>query len=133
MSSAGMNIKGKIWRLLQSPDDDQGGSVPTGMVLYDPVFSRIKSEKPTLVLLEQGIQVPEIFTAHLSYVAYSPTGTFDVRHNDQYQIDWPPISPFYGKKFIVIGIQSSSMLDNRRYLQVTLRREEYANSNDLQT
>ncbi len=133
MANAGLNLKGKIWRMLQSPDDDQGGSIPTGMILYEPVFSRIKSEKPTIALLEQGISVPELFSAQLSYVLYSPTGTFDVRHNDQYQVTFPPISPHYGKKFVIIGIQTSSMNDNRRYLQVTLRREEYANSNDLQS
>ncbi len=132
MANAGLNLQGKIWRMLQSPDDDQGGSVPSGMVLYNPVFSRIKSEKPTLALLEQGLETPEIFTAHLSYVAYSPTGTFDVQHNDQYEITYPPISRHYGKKFIVIGIQNTSFDDSRRYLQVTLRRLETANSNNLQ-
>ena len=132
MSNAGLNLQGKIWRMLQSPDDDQGGSVPSGMVLYNPVFSRIKSEKPTLALLEQGLETPEIFTAHLSYVAYSPTGTFDVQHNDQYEITYPPISRHYGKKFIVIGIQNTSFDDSRRYLQVTLRRLETANPNNLQ-
>jgi hypothetical protein len=130
--TAGMNLKGKIWRLRQAPDDDQGGSKPTGMVLYDPVFSRIKSEKPTLALLEQGLETPEIFTGQLSYTLYSPTGTFDVQHNDQYEIYWPPISSFYRKKFVVIGIQHTSFDDSRRYLQVTLRRLETANSNNLQ-
>ena len=132
MAKAGFNLRGKIWRLLQSPDDDQGGSIPSGMVLYDPVFSRIKSEKPTLALLEQGLETPEIFSAHLSYPAYSPTGTFDVRHNDQYEVTYPPISSFYGKKFVVIGVQHVDFNDSRKYLQVTLRRLETANSNNLQ-
>jgi len=133
MASAGLNLQGKIWRFTAATNnDDQGGAVPTGQVLYDPVFSRIKSEKPTLALLEQGLETPEIFSAHFSYAPYSPTGSFDVQHNDQYQVDFPLISPFYGKKFVIIGIQSSSMLDNRRYLQVTLRRLETANFNNLQ-
>lgn len=130
--TAGLNLKGRIWRLLQSPDDDQGGSVPTGMILYEPVFSRIKSEKPTLALLEQGLETPEIFSAHFSYATYSPTGTFDVQHNDQYEVTYPPISSFYGKKFVIIGIQHTSFDDPRRYLQVTLRRLETANPNNLQ-
>lgn len=129
---AGLNLKGKVWRMLQAPDDDQGGSVPTGLVLYDPVFSRIKSEKPTLALLEQGLETPEIFSAHLSYSAYSATGTFDVQHNDQYEVTEPRISSFYGKKFVIIGIQHTSFDDSRRYLQVTLRRLETANPNNLQ-
>jgi len=130
--TAGLNLKGKVWRFTNSNDDDQGGARPSGMVLYDPVFSRIKSEKPTLALLEQGLETPEIFSGHLSYALYSPTGSFDVQHNDQYEVTWPPVSSFYGKKFVIIGIQHTSFDDSRRYLQVTLRRLETANSNNLQ-
>ena len=130
--SAGFNLKGRVWRLTYS-DDVVGGAVPTGMILYEPVYSRIRAEKPTIALLEQGIQVPEIFTGIISYAEYSPTGTFDVQHNDQYEVTFPPISPHYGKKFVIIGIRPPSFNDDRRYLLVTLRREEYANSNELQT
>jgi len=130
---AGLNLKGKIWRMITvGTDDDQGGAVPSGTVLYDPVFSQIRSEKPTLALLEQGLETPEIFTAHLSYVHYSPTGTFDVQHNDQYEVTGPPISPFVNKKFVIIGVRHTSYNDERRYLQVTLRRLETANPNNLQ-
>ena len=94
--------------------------------------SRIRSEKPTLALLKQGLETPEIFTGILSYSAYSPTGTFDVRHNDQYEVTHPPISPYFGKKFVIIGIRPAGFNDSRRYLLVTMRRLETANSNDLQ-
>ncbi len=131
-SIAGLNIKGRIWRFTNPVDDDQGGSVPTGTVLYEPVFSRISSKKPTLALLEQGLETPTIFSGMLSYSPYSSTGTFDVQHNDQYEVTAPPISRHYGKKFVVIGVQPQSMNDNRRYLLVTLRRLETSNPNNLQ-
>lgn len=131
--TAGFNNTGRIWRFTASTNnDDQGGAVPTGTVLYSPVFSRIASEKPTLALLEQGLETPEIFRAELSYIGYSPTGTFDVQHNDQYEVTAPRISPFYQKRFVVIGIQHVSFNDERKYLRVTLRRLETANSNLLQ-
>jgi hypothetical protein len=129
---SGLNLKGRIWRFTSSNDDDQGGAVPTGTIAWEPVFSRISAQKPTLALLEQGLETPTIFSSMLSYSAYSPTGTFDVQHNDVYEVTWPPISRHYQKKFIVIGIQPMSFDDNRRYLQVQLRRWETANSNDLQ-
>lgn len=130
---AGLNLQGHIWRLTAKyNDDDQGGAVPTGTILYNPVWARISSKKPTQALLEQGLETPEIFEAQLSYVAYSPTGTFDVQHNDQYQVTHPPISEFYGKKFVIIGIQHQSFNDARRFLTVTMRRLEIANRNDLQ-
>ena len=131
---AGLNLKGRVWRFTSnSTDDSVGGARPTGTVLYEPVWSRIRSEKPTLALLEQGLETPEIFTATLSYAAYSPTGSFDVQHNDQYEVTHPPISGHYGKRFIIIGIRPVSYNDDRRFLQVTLRREETANSNLLQS
>lgn len=130
---AGLNLKGRIWRFTASTNnDDQGGAVPTGTILYEPVASRIRSEKPTLALLEQGLETPEIFTSILSYAAYSPTGSFDVQHNDQYEVTHPPISPHYQKRFVIIGVRPVSYSDDRRFLQVTLRRLETANSNLLQ-
>ena len=131
---AGLNLKGRVWRFTAKNNDDSvGGAVPTGTVMYEPVWSRIRSEKPTLALLEQGLETPELFTATLSYTAYSPTGAFDVLHNDQYEVTHPPISIHYGKRFVIIGIRPVSYNDDRRFLQVTLRREETANSNLLQS
>lgn len=130
---AGLNLRGVVWRFTaRNSDDTIGGAVPTGTILYTPVFSRISSKKPTQALLEQGLETPEIFEAQLSYVGYSPTGTFDVQHNDQYQVTFPPISEYYGKKFVIIGIQHQSFNDQRRFLTVTMRRLEIANSNNLQ-
>lgn len=130
---AGLDTIGRVWRFTSKfSDDDQGGAVPTGTILYYPVFSRISSKKPTQALLEQGLETPEIFEGHLSYAFYSPTGTFDVQHNDQYEVTFPPISPHYGKKFVVIGMQTQSFSDSRRFLIVTMRRLVIANSNNLQ-
>lgn len=131
-NQAGLNLQGRVWRFTTPADDDQGGAVPTGTIMWSPVYSRIRSEKPTLALLEQGLEAPEIFTGVISYTYYTATGTFDVQHNDIYEITHPPISLYYGKKFRIIGVRPSSMNDERRYLQVTLRRMETANSNDLQ-
>lgn len=130
--TAGLNNTGRIWRFTASTNNDEiGGAVPTGTVLYTPVFSRIASERPTLALLEQGLETPEIFRAELSYVPYSPTGTFDVQHNDQYEVMYPPTSPFYQKRFVIIGIQHQSFNDARKFLRVTMRRIETANSDLL--
>jgi hypothetical protein len=127
-----LNLRGRVWRFTTPKDDAIGGAVPTGTVLYTPVFSRISSAKPTMALLEQGLETPEIFTGYLSYTMYSPTGTFDVQHNDQYEVTYPPVSQFYGKRFVIIGVQHQSFDDNRRFLRVTMRRLETANSNLLQ-
>lgn len=134
MPVAGMNLKGRIWRYIaDGRDDDQGGAVPTGTVLYDNIFSRIYTDRPTQAILEQGIQTDEIFNAYLTYPPFSVTGAYDVRQNDQYEVTFPPISPHYGKKFVIIGVQYPTFMDARHHLRVKLRREVYANTNELQT
>lgn len=129
---AGFNLKGRIWRLTAADNDDSvGGAVPSGTTLYEPIFGRIKAEEPTLALLEQGLETPTIFSAQLSYPVLT-TGTFDFQHNDQYEVTDPPISPWYGKKFRIIGIQNVEYNDARRYVNVKMRRTVTANSNELQ-
>ena len=127
-----MNLKGRVWRLTANGRDDSvGGAVPSGTVLYENIQGRIHAEQPTLALLEQGLETPTIFSAQLSY-PYLTTGSFDYQHNDQYEVTDPPISPFYGKKFRIIGIQNVEYNDSRRYVQVKMRRTVTANSNELQ-
>lgn len=134
MPVAGMNITGRIWRYTADRnDDDIGGAVPTGTVLYDNIFSRIYTDRPTQVLLEQGLQTSEIFNAYFTYPPFSVTGAYDVRQNDQYEVTWPPISPFYGLKFVIIGVQYPTFMDARHHLRVKLRREVDANNNELQS
>jgi hypothetical protein len=131
MPVAGMNLTGRIWRYTaDTRDDDQGGAVPTGTILYDNIFSRIYTDRPTLVLLEQGLETPEIFNAYFTYPA--PPQSYDVRQNDQYEVTWPPISPFYQKKFVIIGVQYPTFMDARHHLRVKLRRLVTANDNELQ-
>jgi len=124
---AGLNLIGNILRFTASSSNDSiGGAVPTGTVLYTNIYGRISPKKPTLALLEQGLEVPEIFTAVLS------PGNISIQHNDQYQVTGPPISRYYLEKFVIIGIQKSSMDDPRQYMLVTMRRFEIAHINNLQ-
>jgi hypothetical protein len=124
--TAGMNLTGNIIRFDNKTDDEVGGSVPTGTVIYSNVYGRISARKPTQALLEQGLEVPEIFTGVLS------PGNINIRANDQYEVVSPVISNYYQKRFVIIGVQYSSMGDPRQYLIVTMRRFEIAHNNLLQ-
>lgn len=124
--TAGWVHTGHIIRFSYNVDDDQGGALPSGTTLYSPVFARIYTEKPTLALLEQGLETPELFSAILE------PGNLDLHHNDQYQVDAPAMSPWIGKKFVIVSIQTPSMLDGRRYVRVVMRRFEIAHTNNLQ-
>lgn len=124
--TAGLLHKGHIIRFSYPADDSTGGALPSGTVLYTPVFARIFTEKPELALLAQGLETPELFSATLE------PGNMDLHHNDQFQVDAPNLSPYLGKKFVIISIQTPSMMDERRYMQVVMRRFEIAHTNNLQ-
>jgi hypothetical protein len=124
--TAGLLHTGRILRFSYPADDDQGGALPTGTTLYEPVFARIHTEKPTLALLEQGLETPELFSAILQ------PGGLDLRHNDQYEVTGPNISPYKGLKFVIISLQSASVMDERKYQRVVMRRYVIAHSNNLQ-
>jgi len=124
--TAGLLHTGRIIRFSYPVDDSVGGALPTGTVLYTPVFARIFTEKPTLALLEQGLETPELFSAIME------PGDITLNHNDQYEVTAPNISPYKNLKFVIISIQTPSMLDDRRYVRVVMRRFVVAHSNNLQ-
>lgn len=132
--TAGMNLKGNVWRMYtEGRDDDQGGAVPSGTVIYRDIHSRISALQPTLALLEQGLETPTIFNGKFQYPAFNITGTFEVLPNDVYEVTWPPISVHYGDKFRVISVQYPSFdYFPQKYVVTKLRRLITANSNDLQ-
>lgn len=100
--------------------------MPSGTVVYTNVQSRISARRPTQVILEQGLEVKEIFTAVLT------PGTLTLYNNDQVQVVYPLSSPYYGLDFRVIGVQHSSITDSRKFLVVSLRRIERSHTNALQ-
>lgn len=127
MSPAGLNRVCEVIRFTNDEDDSVGGATPTGTVVYQGLGLRIKSEEPTLVLLEQGLQTPTMFSAHLF------PGLITIEHNDQIRITAPTNDFFYNKKFRVMGIQrSSNISQDRNFIRITLKRWEESVSNAVQ-
>lgn len=127
MSPAGLNRLAELTTFSYPNDDSVGGAQPSGTVVYPNLIIRIRSEEPTQALLEQGLQTPTIYSAHLF------PGNIDIKHNDQVRITSPAGDWFYNKKFRVIGVQrSSNNLQDRNFVRITLRRFEESHSNDLQ-
>lgn len=125
---AGLNRVCNVWRFTNPTDDAVGGSVPTGTVLYYNIDIRIKAEKPSMPLLEQGIEVPTIYSAFLF------EGNIEIQHNDQIEFTLPVKDWYYGKKFRIVGIQRSGNhpAHDRNQIHITLRRWETSHSNNLQ-
>lgn len=128
--ASGLNMQGRLWRFVNTStsDDSVGGAVPSGTILKENVFCRIEQAKATQVLLEQGLDLPEMFQGMLVYTGEP----LDIRNNDQLEIYSPIISPFYQKRFRIIGYRQSSHLDGRRFVEVTMRRHDYGRTEELQ-
>ena len=130
MPQAGTNMQGRLWRFHNpaGSDDDVGGSIPSGTILKENVFGRMEQLKSTQVLLEQGLEIPEMFQAYLFYTGEP----IDLRHNDQLEIYAPPISPHYNKRFRIIGYRHSSHQDVRRFVEVTMKRWAITRTEELE-
>jgi hypothetical protein len=130
MPQAGTNVTGRLWRFHNpsGSDDNVGGSIPSGTILKETVFGRVEQLKSTQVLLEQGLELPEMFQAFLMYTG----DPLDLRHNDQLEIYNPPISPHYLKRFRIVGYRHSSHSDIRRFVEVTMKRWTISRTEELE-
>lgn len=126
---AGLNLYAKLWRFEANQSDDEvGGAVPSGTILKDTVLARIEQMKASQVLLEQGLEIPDMFNGMLVYTGEP----LDIQHNDVVEVVSPLISPHYNKKFRILGYRQSSHQDGRRFVEVQMRRYEITRTNDLQ-
>lgn len=129
MANAGYNLVSRIWEFTEaSNDDDIGGAVPSGTVLYDNVATRLQSLKPTQALLEQGIEMAGLFTAMVT------PGNMVIKHNNQIEIVLPVNSKFYMKKFRVLTLQevSTHPSQSRNFIILNVKRVEKSIQNDYQ-
>ncbi len=122
---AGVNLVVKIWRFSFPTDDDVGGSVPSGTVLYENVPARKITRMPDMVFLEQGLETEKIS----QYMLWP--GTLAIKERDEIQITAPSTHHDYNKKFKIVGISDVgfSPSDHRGYLIVSTSRSEVSHRN----
>jgi hypothetical protein len=121
---AGLNLLGCVWRYYYPQDDSIGGAVPSGTLLYQDISARISSQRPISALLAQGVESIALYTALVW------PSSMEISENDQFEVTQPQISPYYGKKFIILGVQHTSIhpASGQGYLILTMRRNEEARS-----
>lgn len=119
---AGLNLLVSIWKHTYPADDTQGGALPSGTIAYSRVQARIQAERPTQALVEQGLEMPTMFSAVLH------PGTLQIEMNNEVEVTHPTISHLYNKRFRVVGVLYTSTYadDPRGYVLLTLKREERA-------
>jgi len=120
--TAGLNIKVNVWRMVQQTDDEIGGAMLSGTLVFNNLPARIETNRPSVLLLDQGLDVDESFQ-----MIFHPCA---VRERDEIEVSWPSQHRFYQKRMRVVALQNTSMnpLDSRDYMSVTLRRKDYAHT-----
>lgn len=127
--TAGFVLLGKIWEFTDY-DDEVGGAVPSGTVLYEGVQIRIQNSPNSLDLQIQGYETSKLYSA----IMYpKPYMTISEKKN-YFQVTSPPNSVHYNDMFRILNVQETSMhpADPRRYLILTLERSERAHGNSYQ-
>ena len=127
--TAGNNLGVRIWRIVNATADDEvGGALPSGTVLYEHAHARFSQIRPTTPLLEQGMEVNKLYSFFVEgrYI--------EIEENDILEITSPVIHRDYGKKYRAVAIQRQSFApnDRRQYLLVTTTRIERSHGNDYQ-
>jgi hypothetical protein len=123
--TAGNNVAINIWRIgYISGDDDIGGAIVTGSIVYSHMPARFQAQPAQQLLLQQGLETEELFE-----VVVQP-GTLDIRQRDEVQIVEPFDHQDYNNRFRVINRQYSSLSprDPRNWINLTVTRSVRAHS-----
>ena len=117
---AGYNIRVDIWRMATDSDDEVGGAMITGSVVYSGIQAFMQ-EQPTEMLLEQqGLPTLSIFNVTLI------PGTLIIYERDEIEITKPLDHPLYGKKFRIMNhrYSSNNPRDPRNYILLHVTRSD---------
>ena len=123
--TTGFNIELTVWRMSTVIGDDEvGGAMVTGTQLYVGMKGRMEENRPSQIVLEQGLEVDQIWTC----VVRPPT--VDIRERDEVEVTFPPEHLYLGLHFRVRGVQRASLhpRDTRGFLSLTLSRIEESRS-----
>lgn len=120
----GLNIKIRVWRVSNQPDDAIGGALLSGTILHDYVPARLDPIKPEMVLLQQGYEIDSVFNCMTHRL--NPM----VKEKDEIEVIFPDYHPFYHELLQIRGIQFSSLnpYDSRDFILMTVKRKNYAHT-----
>lgn len=122
--TSGLNQRCTIFRMTNFPDDEVGGAVITGTVVYTGVGCRIDSKAPEQILVQQGYETIKTYTAILE------PGTLDIRERDELEVTHPVDDVEYGWKYRIVGVQFSThnRRDPRNYIILSMVRTTRAHT-----
>lgn len=124
---AGLNIRIKVWRLVEQTDDDYGGADLSGTILYESISARFQALKPNPLLLQQGVEVDSIFRCMVR------DSSLDFREYDEVEVVWPEQHKYFGDRFRIIKVQEDALhpFDRRSFVEFTLSKMKYSRDGEV--
>ncbi len=113
---AGLNLQVNVWRMTVDADDTVGGAVVTGTVAYFNLAAAITPQRPSQLLLQQGLETDAI------YDMTTKLRNITIRERDEAEVVHPVGHPFYGLRFRIIGVQPSRRRPYHGHQHCTLSR-----------
>lgn len=123
---AGYNQLARIIDYNYPSDDSIGGSQPSGTILYDNVLVRVEPLKPTMALLEQGVETVKLFETAISAKAK------EVKENNELVIYAPVESEYINQHFRIISVRHPSLRPNDPRSQIILIMKRHEQAHALQ-
>lgn len=116
---AGLNALMRVWRVANVADDDVGGAILSGTIVYQCVHCRLTPYSASQLLLQQGLETKRTF----GIVTWPPTMV--IYERDVVEIIGPTYHPYYGQRFRVLDVERTAIhpADQRGYM--TLVVDEY--------
>jgi len=125
--TAGLNMRIKVWRMVEQTDDEYGGAILSGTVLFESLDARMTAYKPDPLMLQQGLEVDSLFRLMVQ------CSDVDFREYDEVEVVWPIQHKYYGDRFRIMKVQEDSLhpFTRKSFNEFTLSRMKYSRSGDL--
>lgn len=113
---AGLNLQIDVWRMTIDTDDAVGGAMVTGTVAYYNLNAAITSQRPSQLLLQQGLET------NAGYDLTTKLRNVALHERDEVEVVHPVAHPLYGLRFRIIGVQPSRRRPYHGHQHCTLSR-----------
>ena len=122
----GFNLRLEVIRIGYADDDEVGGAVTTGTVVYENIRGRLEAEilKDELLMLNPGLETDRVFRLTMQ------PGRLDIRERDFMRITSPVNHIYFNEDLRVLKVNYSNFIpaDPRDYMILTLSRSERAHT-----
>lgn len=108
-------------------DDEQGGTVVSGTVLYTNLDARLQALKPDPLLLQQGVEIDSLFRCLVQ------GSDRDFREYDEVEVVWPASHKYYGDRLRIIKVQEDALhpFDRRSFAEFTVSKMKYSRDGEI--